>query len=249
MRGERRIEPIEQQVRQTQLLTQDGAAGRFRRMGHEHRFDAQRTHQALQVFERTALRLQTPDRVGDAARLWLATIIEEIGATAPDAVQLLSEVDRLEPSRERAFEIARNARRPIPHARLELFSGRCIATPTGDGERAVALDDLEQGFTALLAQHLTDQCAEHVHIVAQRGVLGGEIRIGTIHARSLHPTAASTAGRRMRRAAKGEGRRDRSLRPSRVSREGDGGEPSHPKDVSGASTRSRRPTLGRPSRG
>ena len=205
MRGERRIEPIEQQIRQTQLLTQDGAAGRFRGMGHEHRFDAQRTHQALQVFERTPLRLQTPDGVGDAARLWLATIVEEIGATAPHAVQLLSEVDRLEPSRERALEIARNARRPIPHACLELLSGRRIATPTGDGERAIALDELEQRLTALLAQHLTDQCAEHVHIVAQRGVLGREIRFGTIHGAQSTPDrridcrASHAAGRKRRR--------------------------------------------------
>jgi hypothetical protein len=72
---------------------------------------------------------------------------------------------------------------------------RAAASAAAEHARAESAQAALTARCDVLAQHLTDQCAEHVHIVAQRGVLGREIRIGTIHgAQSTKENAGGCAG-------------------------------------------------------
>ena len=46
---------------------------------------------------------------------------------------------------------------------------------------AILLDQVEQRVAALLLEHVADQRAEHVHVVAQRGVFGRELDVVALH--------------------------------------------------------------------
>jgi hypothetical protein len=181
VRCERGVETVEQQVRQPQLLAQDGAPGRFGGVRHEHRLDAQRADECKHLLARMPRGLEPTDGVSDASGLGTARIVQEISTPATYPMQLFSEVDRLEPRRERPFEVARYTGRPVTHARLELLARRVIPPTPRDRQGAVALDEFQQRLTALVAQHLPHQCAEQVYVVAQRGVLGRELDLGTVH--------------------------------------------------------------------
>ena len=122
-----------------------------------------------------ALRLERGDRILDAAGLRPLAVLEEVVAPAADAVHLLGEVDRLEPGRERAHQVARQRRRPVAHLRGEL-GARARGSPLRPRMAATrsALDQLEQLLAALLAQDLAHERTERVHVIAQRLVLGRE---------------------------------------------------------------------------
>ena len=181
VRRQRRVEPVEQQARDALLLAQDRAARRLVRVRGEDRLDAQALQQRQHLLERQAGLLELVDGVFHAARLGLGAVAEEILAAPADAVHLLGDVDRLEPHRERALEVARHGRGTTLDARRELGAGGLVAVAAADREGPVVLDEVEQRLAALLAQHLADQPAEQVHVLAQRGVLGRELDVVAVH--------------------------------------------------------------------
>ena len=127
---------------------------------------------ARRLLERQPVALQAGDALGDAARLRRAGIVQILAAAA-HPVHFLGGIDRLKPDRERARQIGRRPGIPPGGAPLERVRRRPTALAPGDGGAPVALHELEECLPALVAQHLADELAERVHILAQPGSLGG----------------------------------------------------------------------------
>ncbi len=95
-------------------------------------------------------------------------------------MHLLGDIDRLEPGREGAHQVARERRRAAAHQRLQLRPRAGLAAAGADRRHAIGLDQLEQRLAALLEQNLAHQRAQGVHVIAQRLVLGGEMDVAAI---------------------------------------------------------------------
>jgi hypothetical protein len=102
-------------------------------------------------------------------------------------MDLLGQIDRLKPGGEGALEVACQRGFAPSYSLLEFSRSRRVTTATRDGERAIALDQCKKLFAPLIAQNFANQRAEHMHIVAQRGVLGRKLDLGAIHRMILHP--------------------------------------------------------------
>jgi hypothetical protein len=96
-------------------------------------------------------------------------------------MHLLRHVDHLEPERERAHQVARLCSRYVARAGRELAGAFGAAVTTRDRRLPVLLHRLEQHIAALLANHLADQRAEHVHVFAQLGVFQRKGNVGARH--------------------------------------------------------------------
>ena len=193
----RQPEAAEQQLRDLLLLAQDRAARRFGRMRGEHRLDPHLEHQAADLVERRApAPCSRVDGLDDAARLRRAFV--QILAAAADAMHLLRHVDHFEPSRERAHQVARLRGRHVARAGRELAGAlgarRRAARSPPDGRCSTASN---KRIAALLADHLADQRAEHVHVFAQLGVFERKGNVGARHGRGAR-VRASLAERLLR---------------------------------------------------
>ena len=189
---EPRVQPVEKVLRDALLLAQDGPPRGLGRVGCEPRLDAHAGNELERRRERVPLLLQAPDAFGDASGLDESRVGEVLAAAA-HPVHFLRGVDRLEPGREGAREIGgglglaagrpflerrRGARRPVGLAPLE-------------GGKSVTFHRLEELLASLIAQHLADEIAESVHVLAQSRVLGGEL-----DGFALHDVAARVSGPR-----------------------------------------------------
>lgn len=118
-------------------------------------------------------------------------------------MHLLGQIDRLEPHGKGAFEIARLMRFAPADALLQV--GRCggITLSGRDGQATQAFDQLEQFIVTLVAQHLTNEASEHMHVVTQRRVLGWKIDFGTTHRREFTPAQSKGRATRVARPLTG----------------------------------------------
>ncbi len=105
------------------------------------------------------------------------SLLQEVFPAPAHAVHALGEVDHLEPGAERADQVARLARVAPGGARDELDRALRPSLAAPDGGDAVALDQREEPLAALVAQHVADQAAERVHVLAQRRVLLGKLQV------------------------------------------------------------------------
>ena len=140
--------------------------------------------------------LQARHGFDDAARLRRAFV--QILAAAADAMDLLRHVDHFEPQRERAHQVARLRGRNVARAGRELAGALGAAVAPRDRGLPILLDCFEQGIAALLADHLADQRAEHVHVFAQLGVFQRKGNVGARHGRVSERVRASLAERLLR---------------------------------------------------
>src|SRR6185437_15929726 len=84
VRRERRIQPIEKELRDVLLLAQDRAAGALRGVRSEHGLDAQAADERQHVIERQTLFLQMRERRLHAARLRTFAVLHEVLAPPTD---------------------------------------------------------------------------------------------------------------------------------------------------------------------
>ncbi len=144
------------------------------RMGGHHELDAQAAHRAVQVVRRHTGREQARQRFLDRGRLGSRARVALIGAAAAHAVVLLGDVGQVEEVRK----APRNRERRLDRHRAEL-AGQCFESirrrhACAFGERAHALDALEERLAFLPAQRLAQQFAEQAHVVAE-----GAMRVGS----------------------------------------------------------------------
>ncbi len=151
-------------------------------MRREDRLDAQPAEQLDGLVECMAALLQPLETVRQATGLRLAAVVE-IGATAADAMDLFRHVDHLEPGREGADQVFGLLRRPGFRPHLQLDAGAAVVVATADRELAIPFNFREELVAALIPEHLADQRAQGVHVVAQRRVLGGERYVFAWHDR------------------------------------------------------------------
>ena len=112
-------------------------------MRHEDRLDAQRAEQFEHLLQLQPARLEGRDGVLDAAGLRPLAVLQEILASPADAVDLLRQIDRLEPGGERADQVARQRGRTAAHRVAELRLPARLAIAALDRGDAVVLDQLE----------------------------------------------------------------------------------------------------------
>jgi hypothetical protein len=148
-------------------------------MRREHRLDPDLDHQAPDLVQPEPLRLQPRHGLDDAAGLRRAFV--QILTAAADAMNLLRHVDHFEPQRERADQVARLRGRHVARAGRELAGAFRAAVAARDRRLPVLLHRFEQRIAALLADHLADQRAEHVHVFAQLGVFERKGNVGARH--------------------------------------------------------------------
>ena len=191
VRCQGRIESIEQQPRHALLLAQDRPSRRLVWVRGKHGLDAQPVQQRQHVFQRQPGGLEPVDRVLDTAWLGLGAVAEEVLATSPDAVHLLSDVDGLEPHRKCALEVARDRGGTALHPRRELDTGRRVAVATPDRKGAIVLHQVEQRLPTLFTQHLADQPTEQVDVLAQGRMLRRKLDIVAVHDGSETESAGS----------------------------------------------------------
>lgn len=176
-------------------------------MRHEDRLNLDTREQFEHSLTRQAASFEFADRIADAARLWARRVVLEIGASPTDTMDLLSQIDRLKPTRKRTLEITSQRRCTIGNAPIEFCSRSGITVASSNGERSITFDELEQFDTALLAQHVAHQSTQHVHVVTQRGVLRRKLDFGTLHGGDCTPA-------QRRKARKEKGRAAFATRPS-----------------------------------
>ena len=83
------------------------------------------------------------------------------------------------------------ARSCVPHDQLHAVLG--VAVPPADRGLPVALDEVEQRLAALVPDHLADELAERVHVVAQRRVLDREEYAFAGHGRGMSASVLRAA--------------------------------------------------------
>ena len=127
--------------------------------------DEQRHH----LLQRLPARTQLLEAIVEAAGLRRAAVVHVLAAAA-HAMHLLRHVDDLEPGAERADHLARLGRRPPAGAHDQLDRVFRLAEAAPDRGLPVAFHGIEQRRPALVAQHVADEPAERVHVVAQRCV-------------------------------------------------------------------------------
>ncbi len=152
------------------LLAQQRAAHGLGGMRREHGLDEQPPDDLLHVREAQARLLQPLQRIEKSVRLRRARVAQ-VGAPAPDPVHLLGHVDHLEVGRERADEVARRARRELRQHVAQIADRLALAFAVGDRRAPRRLDEIEQRLAALLADELTDELPEPVHVLAKRLIL------------------------------------------------------------------------------
>ena len=197
VRREARVEPLEQALRDALLLAQQRAAARLGGVRGEHRLDGQAADELEHLGGAQAPRLECRDRVLDAAGLRPLAVLEEVVAAAADAMHLLGEVDRLEPGREGAHQVAGQRRRPVAHQRGQL---RARAGHRRRGARIAATRSASTSSNSAsppCSRRISpDQRAQGVHVIAQRLVLGREVDVAAVHAQSFQVLArAAKSGR------------------------------------------------------
>ena len=167
----------------------------------EHGLDAQVADETRRLpRSRGALRLERDQRILDATGLRTGAFLQKVLAAPPDPMHLFREVHRLKPGAENArTNIA--CLRGWTAAYAHTQESRCrvrISLASLDRHDAILLDRLEQLRSALLAQRLSDELAEGMHVLTQRLVPRPESRISVCHAlREL-----SRSSQRLARAAK-----------------------------------------------
>ncbi len=178
---QRRVESIEQILRDPLLLPQQRAPRGLAGVSRKHRFDAQALEQLEYFRQRQTTRFERGQRVLDPARLRPLAVSDEVLPAASDAVDLLREVHRLKPCGECAYQVPGEGRRTASKARRQLGCGLRVAVAATDGSHAVLFNHLEQSIAALLPENLTDKRPEGVHVIAQRLVLGWEMYVAAAH--------------------------------------------------------------------
>ena len=178
--GHRRVQAIEQQLRDALLLAQDRAPRGLGRMPGEDRIDADPIEQCPDVTQRPAFAREAQQRVADATRLRLRGIVQVLAAP-PDPVHLLGEGDDLEPGRDRTHEVAGLGRLATAGPREQRVFAALVALSATDRGDTVPLDLVEAELPALFEQDLADERAERMHVFAQRSVLGGELDVLAVH--------------------------------------------------------------------
>ena len=181
VRREGRVETFDQALCDAQLLAQQRPAAGFGRMRREHRLDGQTADELEDLRRGEALALQRGDRILHAAGLGPLTVLEQIFAAAPDAVDPFRQIDALEPGGEGAHHFARQRRRALAYTSRELGARLARAGAAADGGDAVQLHQLEQLLPALLAQDFAHERAERMHVLAQRLVLGRKVDVAAVH--------------------------------------------------------------------
>src|SRR6516225_994887 len=180
IRREARVEQLEQPLRNALLLAQQRATVRLGGVRRQHRLDRERADELEHLLAAQPLGLECGERILDATGLRTLAVLEEIVAAAADAVHLLGEVHDLKPGGEGTHQVARQRGRAVPYAGRELRARLARARAATDRGDAVELDQLEQLLTALLAQNVADQRTEHMHVIAQRLVLGRKVDVAAI---------------------------------------------------------------------
>src|SRR6185437_13319734 len=153
-----------------------------------------------------AFGLQAAERILDSARLRAVIVGEEVLAASAHAMRLLCQVHGFEPRGEGAHQIPSLLGRTPAHTGREQSRGGLIAFAPADRKKPVLLHGRKERRAALLAQHLSDQLAERVHILAERLVLRREMDFSAFHSTADKGTALILT----RRAARP--RRARALR-------------------------------------
>ena len=192
VRREGRVETFDQALCDAQLLAQQRPAAGFGRMRREHRLDGQTADELEDLRRGEALALQRGDRILHAAGLGPLTVLEQILAAAPDAVDPFRQIDALEPGGEGAHHFARQRRRALAYTSRELGVRFARAGAAADGGDAVQLHQLEQLLPALLAQDFAHERAERMHVLAQRLVLGRKVDVAAVHLQSFQVLALAS---------------------------------------------------------
>ena len=169
----RRIQPVDQQPCDALLLAQQRTAGGLGRMRREDRLDADLPEQRLDLLQREAARTQLREALLQPARLWRAAVVHVLPAPA-HAMHLLRRVDHLEPGGKSADQLARLRRGAFLRSHHQLHAVFGVALAPADGGLPVTLDGIEDFVAALVPDHLADELAKRMHVVAKRRVLDRE---------------------------------------------------------------------------
>ena len=109
-------------------------------------------------------------RFFDRRRLRTRARVTLVGAAPAHAMMLLGDVGQVQEMREAARDRQRRLDRHGAQLAGERFEAVRRRHPRPLGERAHALDALEERLPFLAAQRLAEQFAEQAHVVAQRPV-------------------------------------------------------------------------------
>ena len=173
---QRRVQPLDHHVGDLLVLAQDRAPHGLGRVRGEDRVDRDAGEQLQHLLRVVTGALQLVHAVADAARL-RPVVAQQVFAPAADAMHALGEVDDLEPRAEGADQVSRLSRLAARGARDEQGRAVRLALAAPDRGQPVALDRVEQPLAALVAQHLADQPAEGVHVLAECRVLLGKLQV------------------------------------------------------------------------
>ena len=143
VRRKRRVAALEQQCRKALLTAQDRAPGRLHRVGQKDRLNRQLTQQLQDLLEAQAGALELRERVLHAPGLRPLGILLQVLAAPADAMHFLGDVRQLKPGGERAYQLARQARRAPAHAYCERIGRACDPFAPADCREPVLLDELK----------------------------------------------------------------------------------------------------------
>jgi len=111
-----------------------------------------------------------------------STVTVVVSMAAPAyAVRFFRRVHRHEPDGKRAGKIGGRRRRSALSAPLQFRRAAGVALAAQDRRKSIALDELEELLASLVAKRFTDQAAERMHVLAQRGVLDRKLNALAIH--------------------------------------------------------------------
>src|SRR5690606_38627142 len=178
-RMRRQAHATQEQLRDLALLAKNRSARRLRRMRRKNRLDPHLEQQLPHVLEAESMRLELLDRLDQPARLF-EPLVQVLPAPA-DAMHLFGSVDHLEPNRESPYQIARLGRRGVADALCQQLGAMRVSLSPRDRRSAIRFHRREQRLAPLLANHLADEHTEHVHVLAQLGVLRREADISAGH--------------------------------------------------------------------
>ena len=161
---QRRIDPLDHQVGDALLVAQDRPARRLGRVRREYRVDGGLGQQPQDAVRIHAGRLEPEQAVTDAPGLRpIAAAL--VGPTAPDPVDLLGQVDDLEPGRKRADQVARVLGCPVAGPDHEFHGRLRFAVAAADRGDPVRLHLLQQLLAPLVLQDLTHQSTQRMDVV------------------------------------------------------------------------------------
>ena len=161
---------IRQRIGDSPVLVLERPAHDLGRMGGDHELDPEAADGAVQGVGRHSGREQAWQGFFDRGRLRARARVTLVGPAPAHAVVLFGDVGQVQEMREAARDWQRRLDRHGAQLAGERFEAvrRRYARPLG--ERAHALDALEERLPFLPAQRLAQQFAEQAHVVAQRAV-------------------------------------------------------------------------------